>query len=90
MNLEITIREALKVSKECIETKNPDRGFVELAIKKIERASIEIVQQGYNGISVDVLEFYTSDGQLIHIENTRDAVNDAQKTKTRNTEKRKA
>ena len=42
-------------------------------------ASNEIVRQGYNGIFVDVLEFYTYEGELIHSEGTRDAVNNAQK-----------
>ena len=67
------------MSKECLENVSPDMGFVEHSIKKIELAGTWIVSQGYNGIYVDALDFYSHAAELIHVDDTRTAVNDAQK-----------
>ena len=78
-NLQTILQEALRTAKECLETEKVDLGFVEHAIKKVERAGNEIVQQGYAGVAVDVLEFIAHNGRMVHINNSRDAVNQAQR-----------
>ena len=62
-----------------MENENLDMGFVEHSIRKIEQAGTQIVQQGYNGIYVDIMDFFSHEAELVHVEDTRSAVNDAQK-----------
>ena len=54
-------------------------GTLEHAIRWIEMASTKIVAQGYLGIFVDTVDFYDAAAELIHIEDTRGAVSEAQR-----------
>ena len=43
------------------------------------KSSSQVVAQGYFGIFVDTVDFYDAAAELIHIENTRGAVSEAQR-----------
>ena len=49
------------------------------SFKKVDIANTQIIQQGCSGIWVDTLEFFTNEGEVVHIDDTRTAVNNAQK-----------
>ena len=73
------IREALQLSKKCLDNGSVDLGSIEYSFKKVDMANTKIVQQGYSGIWVDTLEFYSNEGELVHIDDTRTAVYNAQR-----------
>ena len=75
----MVIKEALVVSKEVLESEDPNMGTLEHAIRRIEMVSTQIVVQGYLGVYVDSGDFYDAAAELIHVEDTRGAVSEAQR-----------
>ena len=67
------------MSKEVLKLENPEMGSLEYALKKVDTAGNEILSKGYLGIFVDRVDFHDAAAELIHVEDTRGAISEAQR-----------